>query len=506
MKELVRKATEYTELLLADPYRPRYHFAIPGDNGMPGDSNGAFFADGVYHLMYLYESSVTGGFHWGHMTSRNLLHWRRHKDALTVSEGDRGCFSGGAFLDEDGTAYLTFWKFAAVDPEKDRSGIAMAYARPPYEDWTRMEPIAVNATEWGILDLVVDGETKHLACADPSNIWKNGEYYYMQLGNLCVLDKYGRKEDSPEEYQGGWTELFRSKDLHTWEYVHRFYANTHTGENDWPDRTEDDMCPSFLPLYDAPEGGKPTGKWLQVFIAHNRGCQYFVGSLKDETFYPEIHGRMSWKDITYFAPEALIDGRGRQILWTWLRDNRDGEFEKYGWSGVYGFPRVLWWEDDELHMAPAEELDRLRYGWLRSTPKENGPIPVADGTSFRLKAEWDEKITEPTGFRVRENSAGTEYAEILYDPQKNVLVLDNTRNGAEGWALREEAPFTLKAGEKLRLDIFVDQSVVEVYANDRQAICRRIYPADPQDSAGIRAVGTTAAKVDTWGMDSANEY
>ena len=219
----------YREKMLSDPYRPGYHFAIPEGDGRPGDSNGAFFADGRYHLMYLYKNDETNGFHWGHISSLDLLHWRAHPDALTVHEGDGGCFSGGAFVDDDGTAYLTFWKFAALDPEKDKSGIAMAYARPPYEKWERMEPIAINATEWGMTDMVIDGQVEHICNADPSNIWKIGDTYYMQTGNLCILNKYGREEDSPEKYQGDWTDLFRSRDLKSWEYVHRFYKNTHAG-------------------------------------------------------------------------------------------------------------------------------------------------------------------------------------------------------------------------------------------------------------------------------------
>lgn len=120
MKEQIIATREYREKLLKDPYRPVYHFAIPDDDGRPGDSNGAFFADGIYHLMYLYRNSKTEGFHWGHMSSLDLLHWRHHADALTVYEGDKGCFSGGAFVDDDKTVYLTFWKFPAVDPQKIR--------------------------------------------------------------------------------------------------------------------------------------------------------------------------------------------------------------------------------------------------------------------------------------------------------------------------------------------------------------------------------------------------
>ena len=150
---MIKAARKYREQLLADRHRPAYHFTVTHGSGHPGDPNGAFYVDGVYHLMYLYRSAETDGFHWGHASSRDLLHWRHHPDALTVHEGDRGCYSGGAFVDDDNTAYLSFWKFAATDPAKDRSGIGLACAKPPYIHWERMEPIAVNASAWGVTDM-----------------------------------------------------------------------------------------------------------------------------------------------------------------------------------------------------------------------------------------------------------------------------------------------------------------------------------------------------------------
>lgn len=39
----IHASEDYQQQLIADPYRPGYHFAIPGDNGCPGDPNGAFF-------------------------------------------------------------------------------------------------------------------------------------------------------------------------------------------------------------------------------------------------------------------------------------------------------------------------------------------------------------------------------------------------------------------------------------------------------------------------------
>jgi len=48
----------------------------------------------------------------------------------------------------------------------------------------------------------------------------------------------------------------------------------------------------------------------------------------------------------------------------------------------------------------------------------------------------------------------------------------------------EFAPLILGKGEKLELDIFVDKSVIEVFANERQAICRRVYP-EKADSVNV---------------------
>jgi len=504
-------ARKYRERLLADLHRPGYHFAIPDGDGVPGDSNGAFYADGRYHLMYLYRDMATDGFHWGHLSSTDLLHWRNHPDALAEEEGDRGCFSGGAFVDDDGTAYLTFWKFPSKDFTADNGGIDIAYAKPPYETWERIRPIAVNGSKevWGTRDVVIDGETVHLGCADPSNIWKMNGYYYMQLGNLCVLNEYGRKPDSPEIYKGDWTELFRSKDLKTWEFVHRFYANPHLGE-DWPDETEDDMCPSFLPLSDHKGGGRLTDKWLQLFIAHNKGGQYYVGTVEDETFYPTEHGRCSWKDNTCFAPEALVDHKNRQIAWFWLTDNREDELNTVGWTGVYGLPREFWY-DGGLRMAPVQELDNLQYnGQTFEVGKLSGcqPLEVKNGLSFRMKAHILPGKANYVDFTVREDLENGERTILRVDLEKKTLVMDAAKSGSQGRMICEEAPFALEEGEALDVDIFVDHSVIEIYANDRQAICRRVYPSDPARATGVSAAsdGADFGTINVWEMSPTNPY
>lgn len=524
MKEQMVVLDDYQKKLAQDLYRPTYHFAIPGDKGVPFDPNGAFFADGVYHLMYLYRNSKTDAYHWGHLSSIDLVHWRYHADALSAAPESRGYYSGGAFLDDDGTAYLTTWKLPDRDPASSyRGGIVLARAKAPYEVWEEMPERMLDANDGnndgGCTSVMIDGELKHLGCADPSNLWKADGYYYIQLGNKVVLDIYGfgagKDVAGDDAYKGDWTELFRSKDLKNWEYRGRFYKNPGTYP-DGPDETEDDMCPSFLPLYDAKSGGKESGKWLQLFISHNKGCQYYVGTLRGERFIPELHGRMtggeSWT-TPYFAPEALVDDRGRQIIWTWLRDNLDHDFDRFGWTGVYSFPRTVWWEDGVLRMAPAEELSLLQYHHRAYQCLPDGIVPVGDGASFRIIAEWDlsDCPNASAGFRVRCSDDGREYTDVVYDAAAGTLSVDTTHNGgAEIWKAKakETAPFALRPGEPLRLDVFVDRTVVEVYANERQAICRRTYPADPAHALGVRLFDAACApkKLDTWDIFPANPY
>jgi beta-fructofuranosidase len=500
-EEKIRAARELREHMLADRYRPGYHFTVPEDIGQPGDPNGAFFANGRYHLMYLYNRrGMPGwrgnGFCWGHVSSSDLVHWRHHPDALLPGDGDGGCFSGGAFVDDDGTAYLTYWRLPLSADGAEGTGIGIARSRDRhYDSWEKLRVPSLDGTEFGIRETVGDdGEPLYQCNADPSNIWKKDGDYYMEAGNVPILNKLGRKPNSPAKYRGDWVDLYRSNDLKRWEYLHRFYQRN-TG-NVWTQESEDDMCPSFLPLPFGRDGGGMSGKFLQLFISHNMGCQYYIGEYdtRGDRFIPEIHGRMTWADNTFFAPEALIDDKGRQVMWAWLIDNPHSSVERDiedGWSGVYGLPRLLWLGGDgTLRMAPPPELQVLRYneksfGDVTLESAGERPLTVANGESCEIRLTVDIGSAREAGLFVRSSPDGEERTVLSYDKQENSLVFDSTKSGRMGRRVRERAPLELAEGETLQLSVFIDKSVVEVYANDRQAITRRVYPGR-QDSDRVK--------------------
>ncbi len=417
---VIRSTRLFREKLLDDPYRPGYHFAAPDDMALPGDTNGCFYANGRYHLMYLYKRTGSD-FSWGHVSSTDLVHWRHHPDSIGPTNGKRGCFSGGGFLDDDGTAYLSYWML------KDGIGITKS-SDAHYDNWNMFEenPV-ITSTEFGITEIVDEHDNELIyGSADPTNIWKKDGKYYMCTGNLVVLNKYGRNPDSPEKFKGDRVYLFESADLKDWKYKGIFYERN----PEWTDDSEDNMCPSFLPLPSSPDGGKPSGKHLMLFISHNKGCQYYVGvyDTKNDKFIPENHGRMTWVDKTYFAPEALIDGKGRQIMWAWL-ENLDPKNEKargYGWSGVYGLPRSLWvGKDGTLRMQPVKELQMLRYNektW-RDVTLTDGKIKKLDqvaGDSCELQFTVHPGATaQKYGVKVRASADGSEETLLYYDAKTN---------------------------------------------------------------------------------------
>jgi sucrose-6-phosphate hydrolase SacC (GH32 family) len=450
--ELVAAQRQLRDKLLSDPHRPKFHFVSPEGRCMPFDCNGAIYWKGRYHLCYIFQDHR--GHCWGHASSRDLLHWRWHKPALAPEPGDvdRGIFSGNCFVNKKGEATMLYHGV--------RAGNCIATcAEPLLENWVKL----------------------------PAN-------------PIVPIPARGSREEK----------LYRSWDPHGWLEGDTYMAGV--------DDFEDISCPDFFKLGD---------KYMLLCISHPRGCRYYLGRWENEQFVAEVHERMNWPGGTCFAPESLLDGKGRRIMWAWVLDRRPQN--EYGWSGTMTLPRVLsLGGDGTLGIEPVEELTQLRMAAVRADgiKLENGKqaaLKGVKGKCLELDVTVDCVKAERFAVKVLCSPDGKEETAIVFDRRAGTLSIDVRKSslndikyytfcmkgGDNPQVSRQVAPFKLRDDEMLRLRVFVDCSIVEVFANGRQCVTQRVYPAG-QDSTGVVLLAeggpATVLKCVAWEMAATNQW
>ena len=310
----------HREQLLNDRWRPGYHFVVPEGVAMPFDPNGAIFWQGRYHLFYIFQDKRLGrkSDHWGHVSSTDLCHWRHHPTGLV-----EGMYSGNCFINENGVPTICYHQVG--------QGNALAVALDDnLNDWEKLanNPITPPPASH------TPGQENYRSW-DPYAWYENEHYYAIFGGEHPAIAKSPSMDGE-------------------WRYVGDLFAHGIEGVS----LNEDVSCAELFRLGD---------KDILLCISHRMGCRYYVGEWKNEQFYPESHGQMSWTDNTFFAPESLLDDQGRRIMWAWLLDlaGINARFDT-GWSGVMSLPRVISLGKDRgaegcLRIEVAAEIERLRY-------------------------------------------------------------------------------------------------------------------------------------------------
>ncbi len=124
---------------------------------------------------------------------------------------------------------------------------------------------------------------------------------------------------------------------------------------------------------------------------------------------------------------------------------------------------------------------------------------------------FDTGAAKQVGIKVCRSPDREEETLIVYDAGERKLKIDTGKSSlAEGQKTVESAPYALTSGEPLSLRVFVDRSVVEVFAADgRQALVRRIYPVRV-DSTGVSVFANggpaRVRELCCWQMAPSNPY
>ena len=481
--------TATRERLAADPYRPLYHLSAPG--GLLNDPNGFCQWQGKYHLFYQFFPTGSKVVVWAHAYSDDLVNW---KDLpLAIKAGPETAIASGQTLVETNRVIAIYFGGGR--------GNSIAIASDPL--LLHMEKSPDNP----VIPIVkTDANGLPYRIFDPC-IWKEEDGYYALSG----VYKNGSRGKDAEMNEP----LFRSRDLSKWEYLGPLISGAY-----WTEPGEDGAVPNFVPI--------GNGKHLLLFFSHKRAAQYLIGDYDRAThqFKPDYHGRMNygpWVRGSLHAPSAFVDDTGRCLAIFNVRENKTDIQNIYkgrhpdAWYGIMTLPRHLWLDQQNaLHMAPVREFESLRFAHQQAKPMTipaNQEVALNNirGKAMELDAVFQPGKAREFGLNVLRSPDGQERTTItiymnMYEPGRRQIGIDvsnaSLRPDVQSRS-PEIGPLTFADNQPVRLRVFIDRSIVEVFANDTQCLTLRMYP-QREDSRGVsvfaRGNDAQLLSLDAWQM------
>ena len=467
-----------------DPNFPRYHLTPPAN--WLNDPNGMIKWDGTYHAFYQYNPGgpYHRSIHWGHAVSDDLVTWEDRPVALTPSPDgpDReGCWSGCA-IDADGTPVVVYTGgrgdlqlpcvATATDDSLDEWTKA---AENPIIDELPQEPPLRSADGWA-------------AEFRDHSIWREGDTWHHLIG-------------SGVEGGGGTALLYTSSDdVTNWTYRGPILVGDPERDGEmWE-------CPELLDL----------GEKQLLHVSNYEDVRYFLGTYDPDEYAFDVEETGLLDYGHSYAPQSMWDPDGnRWLSWGWLKEGRPEAAQwDAGWSGAMGLPRAIDLDGEgRIRQRPPAEIAELRERQIYGG-NDDGTLELVDerrsldagGRALEISVTVRLENAEAFELVVREAPGGEERTPIRYT-RSSEIVVDRGHSSTDHRAVADAQwmPVT-PIDDSLDLRVFLDGSVLEVFANDRHCLTSRIYPTRA-DSTGvsIAAEGGTAVLEDLsiWGLGDA---
>lgn len=474
--------------------RPRFH-GTP-DGGWSNETHGLIYHNGRYHIFYQKNPGLSGIINqkWGHMSSENMYDWREEKLALMPTEwyDRKGCWSGCVFQNPSFNSGKPTILYTGVDFA--RAMISMATpADNDLNDWTK---VSNNP----IIDGVPSGFSSDFR--DCYFFENNGEKYIIagcsKDGIGCAtLHKY---------VNGAWTRdgsvFFQG-------------PSASTSGTMWE-------MPNVTPL--------GNGKWLftvtPLGMASGVKCIYWIGTIgSDGRFTPQqtnpqdLDMTGTSKDGYGMLSPSVMQKDGKTIILGIVPDKVGGDYQyRWGWAHTYSLPREISLSSDgtTLYQRPYSGAEKMRVAdgafSASNTVVDATAMPMGSvrGRQIELIGEFTittTNATAKTGFNILKN--GTSYASIYYSSNSVNVDLGNLSrivndgaypNGIYTGSFYNER---IRPGAIVKLHVFLDGSVLDVFVNDHYAFSMRVYPTDAEgiDVEAFSTASTTFTSLKAWTLD-----
>jgi len=457
--EILATETRYN----TDPYRPRIHPMQP--SAWTNEPHGMVFWNDRYHVFY--QSNPNGLYlgssqQWGHIVSDDLATWEFETEVLWPSQtADQNGVWSGSTIDQGN-------RVVALYTAND-GGQAMSVAYSDHPNLEEFEKSNLNAVIGIVPPDAVDGITGH---RDPFVFEANGFTYVIIGGGY------------PDRGIGF---LYRAtnNDLTEWDYRGEIFSQPFTVAGmTWE-------MPQFIEIEED----------IWVFFVNtlpDARSLYWIGRFENERFLPD-HGPLLSdmasgvptvpEDNRFFhlSPSLAIDDQNRWWgVGVIIEDRVEADRRVSGYANALSLPRIyeLHPDGDKLRQTPPVELQTLRDPGLsleqfEVESSDNGLIENIEGDSFEVSLSVDVSRANNFFLDVRKTPDGDEFTRIRYSRFTNDILIErgNSSNANTVGLWDVEGRHDLDPGlENLELQIFVDRSIITIFANERTVLTTRIYP------------------------------
>lgn len=443
----------------ADPAHPIFHVASPAQ--WMNDPNGPIYYKGVYHLFYQLNpfSDESGPKYWGHVSSRDLIKWEHLPIALCPSPelGESEIWSGCCTINGRGQPLIFY---TSIAPGRSAMDHAEQWAATSDDALIQWHKSLANP----VLSEALHGERKVYDWRDPFVFHAAGKTFLVTGGNLNQA-KGGQAVVNVYEA--------RNPELTQWTYRGILFQHP-----DAEARTVE--CPNFFQL---------GNQWVLLMSPYGK-VQYFMGDFNVATcrFQPRSRGLVDCGP-NFYAPNTMQLPNGRRLVWGWVTGFPAG----HGWNGCLTVPRQLSISHDgQLRQEPAPELTKLRgkgSKWSKlalSGHPEVLNLPATNALEILLT--MDLQTAKSVTLELASHGTAGQPLKLTFD-------------GSQLTFMDSKAPVPDKSRD-LRLRIFLDHSVIEVFANETACFTKTVSTLPTDLALTIQAEnGTARAKlVQAWPM------
>ena len=420
-------------------FRPVYHHTPL--YGWMNDPNGMFYKDGVWHLYYQYNpyGSQWENMHWGHSTSKDLIHWEAQPMGL---EPDwlGSIFSGSCVTNDN--EVVAFYTSAGMHQTQ-----SMAVSKDGGRTFEKYSGNPVLTTS-DVPDF-----------RDPKAFWNED----IKAWNLILA-------------AGQEMRIYSSKDLKEWKYESSFgkeYGN-HSGVWECPDlfkmKNEEMRNEKWVLICNINPGGPFGGSATQYFVGQFDGHKFTCESMPTVTKWLD-YGKDHYATVSFYnAPD------NRRVVLAWMSNwQYANQVPTKQYRSGNSIPRDLGLfrcgEETYVSVVPSKEMLAVR------------------GAKVKKPTEACEIIVDTKGQTeiVLSNAKG-EQVTMSYDGAKQTFSMDRTKSGdvsfSENFACTTVAP---TYGQLKQLRIFIDRCSIEVFDTEGKiAMTNLVFPSEPYNTIKVK--------------------